>query len=133
MIKEKGFSLIEVLLVIVVIGSVVFLLANLPNALGLISKSRHMSLAREIAAAQIEDKRTISYLNLVNDSSVINDSRISLLPHGSGVVVVAACAEQICTNGENTKQVTVTITWKDNNKTQNIILKTMIGEGGINQ
>lgn len=131
--NEHGTSLIEALLVIVIVGSLVLLLANLPNALGLITKSRHISLAREIAAAQIEDKRTISYSNLVNDTSTVNDFRISLLPHGSGIVVVAACDPQICTNGENTKQVTVTITWKDNNKTQNMVLKTMISEGGINQ
>lgn len=131
--SEKGFSLIELLLVIAVLGSVVFLLASLPNALMLIGKSKHMSLAREIALKQLEDKRSINYSNLVNDSSEVNDIRLSLLPQGSGTVEVLDCDSSICTQGENVKQATVTVNWRDNNKPQTVILKTMIGEGGINQ
>lgn len=129
----KGVSLIELLLVIVVIASAVFLLANLPNALGLVNRSKHLSLAREIAAKQIEDKRSISYTNLVNDTSNIVDARISILPQGSGTVTVADCEASICTNGEHVKKVSVTISWKDNNKNQTMTLTTFIGEGGINQ
>lgn len=131
--NEKGASLVESLLVVVIVGIIIVLMANLPNAMNLINKSNHLSLAREIASKQIEDKRNISYANLVNDNSSINDSRISLLPSGSGVVIVEDCSLQICTNGENIKQVTATINWKDNNKAQTITLKAMIGQGGINQ
>lgn len=132
-VKEQGFSLIESLLVVVVIASAVFLISNIPNALGLIGKSNHTSLAREIAVKQIEDKRSLSYENLVNDSSPISDSRISLLPEGSGSVVVSDCPASICTSGEAVKQVLVTINWKDLSKDQELKLTTMIGEGGINQ
>lgn len=130
---EKGFSLIESLLVVVIIGSAVFLIANIPNALGLIAKSKHVSLAREIAVKQIEDKRTINYSNLVNDSSSISDTRLNLLPQGMGTVEVADCDLSICTQGENIKVVTVTVLWQDSSKAQTVSLKTMIGEGGINQ
>src|SRR3989338_3233162 len=130
---EKGFSLVESLLVVAVIGSVVFLMANIPNALMLIAKSNHVSLAREIAVKQIESKRAINYTNLVNDNSTISDPRLNLLPHGSGTVAVDDCSPTICKNGEPVKQVTVTVNWKDNNKSQAITLKTMICEGGINQ
>lgn len=132
-LNERGFSLIESLVVIAIIGSIVFLIANIPNAMMLIGKARHVSLAREIAIKQIEDKRTINYANLVNDNSPIVDTRLSLLPQGSGTVAVEDCDAAVCTNSEHIKQVTVTVTWQDNNKTQTITLKTMIGEGGINQ
>lgn len=131
--KEKGVSLIESLLVVVVVGTIVVLMANIPNAMGLISKSRQLSLAREIASKQIEDKRAINYVNLVNDSLPISDSRINFLPKGSGTVMVEDCDPGICTNSENIKQVTVTINWSENNKNQSISLKTFIGEGGLNQ
>ncbi len=131
--KERGVSLIEALLVIVIVSSLVFLLANLPNALGLISKSKHLSLAREIAAKQIEDKRNINYSNLVNDNSAISDSRLSLLPKGAGTVEVKDCDPLICVSGEKIKQIKVEVSWKDNNKNQKVTLSTMIGEGGINQ
>lgn len=131
--NERGFSLIESLLVVVIIGSIVFLIANIPNAIMLITKSRHISLAREVAIKQIEDKRMISYSNLVNDNLPINDSRLSMLPQGSGTVEVLDCSPQVCTNGEQVKQIKVTVNWLDNNKPQSVSLKTMIGEGGINQ
>lgn len=140
--EENGFSLIESLLIIVVIGCVVFLIANIPNAVMLVGKSKHISLAKEVAVKQIEDKRSISYTNLDLGSSSINDSRLSLLPQGSGTVVVGIetapnvwinCDLSICTNGEAVKQIVVTVNWVDSNKPQTITLKTMIGEGGINQ
>ena len=130
---QRGSSLVELLLVIVIIASSVFLIANIPNALTLVGKSKHLSLAKEIASKQIEDKRNISYANLVNDESTITDSSISLLPSGSGTVVVEDCDEAVCTNGENIKKVTVIISWKDNRKDQSVVLTTLIGEGGINQ
>jgi len=133
MTSQKGVSLIESLLIIVFAGIIVLLLTNIPNALGLINKSSHLSLAKEIATKQIEDKRTISFANLANDNSPVVDSRIGLLPGGSGTVVVEDCDQQICTNSEHIKKITVVITWKDNNKTQTINIKTFIGEGGLNQ
>lgn len=130
---EQGVSLVESLLVVVIIGTIVYLLAGIPNALMLIGKSKHLSLAREIAVKQVEDKRNISYSNLANDNSPISDSRLSLLPQGAGTVEVADCNPAVCTQGENIKQVTVVVNWQDNNKNQEVILKTMIGEGGVNQ
>ena len=131
--SQKGTSLVELLLVIIVIGSSVFLIANLPNALALVKKSKHLSIAQEIAAKQIEDKRSMNYSNLVNDTSNISDSRLSLLPAGAGTVAVADCDPIICTNSEHIKKITVSVTWTDNAKAQTVILNTFIGEGGINQ
>lgn len=129
----RGISLIEVLLVVAVVGTAVFLMANLPNAMGLVNKSRHLSLAREIAAKEIEDRRNVSYINLVPDTTEIIDSRISLLPSGNGQVIVTDCDPLICTNDEHIKQVAVTVQWKEGSKDQQVSLKTFIGEGGINQ
>ncbi|MBI4038613.1 hypothetical protein HY384_01500 [Candidatus Daviesbacteria bacterium] len=131
--SQKGTSLTELLLVVVVVGVIIVLMANLPNAVGLITKSYHLSLVREIVAKQIEDKRTISFVNLVNGTSAIADSRFSLLPAGVGTVVVEDCSVQICTNGESLKKITVTVSWKESNKVQTASLDTFIGEGGINQ
>ena len=131
--RNKGVTLIESLLVVVVVGGIVLLLANLPNAIGLIGRSRHLSLAREIIAKQVEDKRATSYINLVNDISSIVDPRIALLPSGSGQVQVEHCHPLICTHSENIKQIIVTVNWMENSKLQSISLKTLIGEGGLNQ
>lgn len=129
---EKGFSLIEHLLVITIVGSIVFLLASLPNAIGLINKSKHLSLAREIAVKQIEDKRSAGYENLVNGDFSIEDLRLNSLPQGTGVIKVENCDPPLCANGEQTKQVTAEVTWRDNNKTQKVRLNSLISQGGLN-
>lgn len=130
---EKGASLIESLMVIMVVSVIVLLMANLPNAMNLINKSKHLSLAREIAIKALEDKRAISFTNLVNDTAPIVDSRISLLPEGSGTVTVEDCSVQICKSGESIKKVVVTVSWTDNQNSQTVNLNTFIGEGGLNQ
>lgn len=130
---ERGVSLIESILVVAVVGFTIILLANLPNALGLINKASHLSLSREIASKEIETKRNINYINLVPDTTAIIDSRISLLPSGSGQVIVTDCDSLICTGLENIKEITVTVNWKEGSKNQQVLLKTFVGEGGINQ
>lgn len=130
---ESGVTLLESLLVVVVLGSIVILLANIPNAIGLIQKSGHLSLAREIAAKELEDRRSVSYQNLVNDTVAVSDPRISTLFKGSGEVLVEDCSESICTNSEDVKHVKVTVSWEENSKMQQIILETLIGDGGLNQ
>lgn len=131
--KEKGVSLIETILVVLAIGFIVTLMANIPNALSLITKSRHISLAKEIAAKQIEDERAISYVNLTNGTTPVDDPRLSTLPAGAGTTLVEDCNNQICTSSELVKHIVVTITWTDISKKQQINLETFIGEGGINQ
>ena len=131
--SQTGVSLIESLLVVVIISVNVLLMANLPNARGLIQKSRHLSLAREIAAKALEDKRSISWANLVNDTTSVSDPRVTLLPQGTGEVLIEDCEQQICTNSENIKHLKVSVSWQENSKDQKITLDTFIGEGGLNQ
>lgn len=135
--NNRGVSLIEVLLVIVVLFGIVLLMQNFPNAINLINKSNHLSIAREIAAKQIEDKRSTNYLNLVSPSTTnitsSVDARMNLLPSGSGQLEINDCDPLICTTAEEIKQIKVTINWKENNKNQTISLDTLIGSGGLNQ
>lgn len=133
MSAQRGVSLVETILVVLALGFIVILMANLPNALGLIQKSKQVGVGREIATKQIEDKRATSFINLVNGTTTISDSRLSLLSAGSGQVVISDCDPAICTNSEPLKMIKVTVTWKDNNKDQIVALETFIGQGGLNQ
>ncbi len=131
--SQRGVSLVESLLVIVAVSAIVLLMVNLPNVINLMNKSNHLSLAREIGLKQLEDKRTTSYINLVNGTTTISDTRVGMLPQGAGTVIVADCDPSICTNSEHLKKITVSVSWKDNNKQQNFKIDTFIGEGGLNQ
>src|SRR3989338_4980776 len=128
-----GFSLIESLMIVAMVGIIVILMANLPNAMNLVNKSKNLSLIKEIATKQIEDKRAISYANLANGSVAISDQRLNTVADASGTVLIEDCSVDVCPNEEHIKQVTVTLNWKENNKVQTITLKTLIGEGGLNQ
>lgn len=130
---KKGFSLVEILLVIATASFLVILIASLPNALNLIGKSKHASIAREVASKAIEDKRAISYINLVNGQTAIVDSRINLLPFGVGMVEVEDCPATICSQGENIKQIKVSVSWKEAGKNAEIKINTLIAQGGLNQ
>lgn len=130
--KQKGVTLIELLLVVVAVGFLVVLLASIPNSLNLVSKSRHESLAREILTKQIEDQRALQYANLGNGTTSITDSRLPLLSAGSGTILIEDCdTVNICKNNEVAKQVTVTVVWKGGGKDQKLELKTIIAQGGL--
>ena len=134
-VKERGVSLVELLLVVAAIGFLILLVSNLPNAINLIGRARHQSLAREIASKSIEDTRAIAFANLADGTTNLTDSRVNLLPSGSGARIIEPCNPNVCTGGEasKVKQVAVTLTWKEAGKTQTVKLQTLISEGGLNQ
>lgn len=133
--KERGVSLVELLLVVAAIGFLILLIGNLPNSINLIGRARHQSMAREIVAKAIEDTRAIAFTNLADGSVSLTDSRLNLLPGGSGNRLIGSCNPDICTGSEasKVKQVTVTVTWLEAGKNQIVRLQTLISEGGLNQ
>ena len=134
---SRGFSLIELLLVVLAVGFLVALLDNVPRSVGLITKSRHQSLAREIVLKQIEDKRVITYVNLTNTSPTgdnFTDSRLGLLPGGSGKITIKDCDPAVCSNSEEAKEILVEVTWTERGKNpQTVRIRSLIARGGLNQ
>lgn len=129
----KGFSLVEILLVIAGVGFLVILMAALPNSVNLITHSKYQSLAREIAAKQIEAVREQSYANLALGIENLTDQRINLLPSGSGVKEVEDCDPAICKDAELVKKVTVTINWTQEGSNKQARLVTFVSDGGLSQ
>ncbi len=129
--SQKGTSLVEIIVVIAVVGFLVILVSSLPNSINLITKAKHLSIAREVIAKEIENQRSIQYINLVNGE--VSDPRLKLLPSSSGNVLIEDCNPSICTNGEITKVVTITVSWKESGKDTSTKVKTFISEGGLNK
>lgn len=130
-ITNRGFTLIEAVLIIAIIGLMALLITNLPSSINLNSNSNYQSLAKQIASKQLEDLRLQTYQNLANGQQPIIDTRLNSLPKGSGTIIIADCPAQICTNGEQLKEVTVTINWFEKTSTTSAAFTTMIGEGGL--
>lgn len=128
---QDGISLIEIVVTMMVIGFVILLITNVPQAIRLITNSNHESLAKDIVSKQIEDLRNQGYSLLSNGTTTINDSRLNQLPTSSSSVIVSSCSVAICPNNEHTKQVEVKVTWSDQGKIGNVDVYTLISEGGL--
>lgn len=131
MIGQKGVSLVETIVVIAATGFLVILIGSLPNSVNLITKAKNVSLAREVIQKEMEDQRSLQYINLASGS--INDPRLKLLPDGSGQVIVEGCSPEVCTAGEEAKVVTMVVTWKEGTKNTGVKFETIIAEGGLNK
>src|SRR3989304_9196904 len=132
---EKGFSLAEILLVLAGVGFLIILLATFPNSIKLVTWSRNQSMAKEIAAQEVEKVREQSYINLAPGTQSLDetdDLRIGLLPEGGGEKVIADCDPAICIQSELVKKVTITINWNEEGNIRQAKLVTFISEGGLN-
>lgn len=130
-LNQRGVSLIEVLMVILIIGFIVMVVAIVPQSIRLTGVSSQQSLANQIAAKRIEDLRLLTYSSLANGTTSITDSRISSLPEGSGSAIISDCPVGVCNNSESIKQVKVIVNWKENGQDKNVTVTTLIGDGGL--
>ncbi len=130
-LNQRGLSLAEVLLVILLIGFIVPVIYNIPNSIRLVGSSNKTSLAKEIASKAVEDARILTYDNLALGQSTINDPRISKLPSGAGSLNVTTCSAPVCTNNEETKNISVTINWDENGAPKSFKLTTLVSSGGL--
>lgn len=135
--SEKGFSIIEILLVLMIIGFIVSLINLAPSAIGLIGSSKYESLGKEIAQKKIEDLRSLGYDNICDPTpnpcnENITDSRLSTLPSGTGVALVESCPSGICLNNEEIKKLTITVSWIEPEKgSKKVEMTTLISEEGL--
>lgn len=132
MMRKKGVSLVELLLIVATVGFLIFLINNIPNSINLVGKAGRQSKALEIAKKQIEDKRATNFINLANGETIVSDPRLAELPAGSGQVTISDCDLTVCPNGENAKQVSVVISWQES-QIETVQLDTLISAEGLNQ
>lgn len=129
--NKKGFSLIELIIVIAVAGAIILVIANIPNSISLIGKSKNESIAKDVATQTIETLRGRTYTNLANGTTSITDTRITSLPGGTGTSSIEDCPSSICPTTQAIKKVTVTISWTEKNEPKSVILTTLISDGGL--
>lgn len=132
-IKKNGFSLIEVIIAVFITGSIVLVIANIPQAIKLITGSQSESKVKEVVAKTIEDLRFSGYDNIANGTTVISDVKLNSLTNVSGNVIISECSADInlCPNGEVAKKVIVTITWNENQEPKRFSITTLIAKGGL--
>ncbi len=121
----------ELIIVTALLGAIIIIIANVPQAINLIGASSNESIAKQIIAEKVESLRSETYDNLANGTTQISDRRLSSLPSSTSSVLIEDCPQSICLNGELVKQVTINVAWKDGDKIKNVLVSTLIAKGGL--
>lgn len=127
--QQTGFTLVEMLVTIIVLGLAVAALAGLFFEMQQVqTESAHLDLATRAAQTEIEVLRNNSYNSLTPGQNInFTSSLPAALPADkSGTVVVSQPVAGL-------RRVDVTVTWSDGSKPQTVELSSTIGVIGIGQ
>lgn len=121
--KVRGFSLVEVVVSIFVVGIILIASATLLNGVPLNRLTRDQDLALKIANNEIEALRALGYANLPASGSFA-DTELSSLTNGAGVATISDY-------NAKTKKIDVSVTWIDSDETpREISLTTLVTDVG---
>lgn len=124
---EQGFTLVEMLITIVIMGLAVIVISSLYYHMKEIQlESTHLDLATRAAQTEIEILRNNSYNSLTpGDNIDFTSSLPTGLPHDKkGTVVVSQPTADL-------RRVDVTVSYTDGSTPQNVELSSTIGVIGI--
>lgn len=123
--NQSGFSIVEVVLTLFIIGVTLLLFQMVSNTVVLNKYNRYKEIALRIAENEVQVLRTTNYANLPSSGS-FSDSLLSTIPQGTGTITIS----QIDTGFS---QATVTVTWRNPTSTSNqqIVLSTYLWQYGL--
>jgi prepilin-type N-terminal cleavage/methylation domain-containing protein len=120
----RGFSFIEVVVSLFIIGTVIVLSSAILKAAPLSRHAKFENLALSIAQNELEGLRAAGYSSLPAAGS-FSDPLLSSLPSGSGSLSVSDF-------NAKAKQVAVTVSWREeaSSATSSVSLSTLISSVG---
>lgn len=123
-VRSRGFSLIEVLVSIFIIGVILIMVQAVARSGVLVRTTKSQAIALSIARTELENIRGGGYTTLPTSGSFTNDL-LSSLPAATAALTVSAY-------NEKTAQVTATVTWQDpgTQASSTVSLSTLITQTG---
>ncbi len=119
----KGFTLIEILVTIAILGALIALYAATLRTSTLTQETAHEDIALHVANQKLDDLRASGYASLPS-SGPFGDTQLGSLPSG-------AASTTITTFNAKTKQVIVTVSWLEAGRgTHSVSLTTLITQVG---
>lgn len=128
---QKGFSLVELVIAVSLVGVIALIIGNIPSAINLVTSSQSESKVREVVAKRVEDIRLAGYDSLANGTTAISDLRLQELNNVSASTVITDCPVQVCTQGEQIKQVRLTVSWNESGEPKTYQLTTLVAKDGL--
>jgi prepilin-type N-terminal cleavage/methylation domain-containing protein len=121
---RRGFTLIEVLVTIAIIGAMLVTSQAIRLGAPLVLAAKNQDLALKIAQHEVELLRAGGYSNLP-PSGTFSDTLLASLPSGAGTLTVS-------TYNPKTKQIVVAVSWSEKGSARSVSLTTLITEiGGL--
>ncbi len=122
---QSGFTIVEVLISIFIIGVTLILFAMVSHAVLLNKYNRYREIALRVAENQIQVLRTTAYGSLPSTGS-FNNSLLSSIPQGAGTQTITQVATGF-------KQATVAVTWRNPTSTANqqVVFSTYLWQYGL--
>ncbi len=123
--RPRGFSLIEAIVSIALLGVLLLASAALMHSIPLTTNARDQDIALKIASTKIDALRALGYEALLA-SGTFTDPTLSLLASSTGTMTIA-------TFNAKTKRVDVTVSWRARDQTpRSLVLTTLITHiGGL--
>jgi prepilin-type N-terminal cleavage/methylation domain-containing protein len=121
---NSGFTLLEVLVTIFIIGLVLVLYQGALGKVGLIQYAKNQEIALRVANNKMEELRAGGYAALPSSGN-FSDTQLNSLPNSSASMTITAY-------NSDTKQVVITIQWDDpsSSSSKNISLTTLVTKTG---
>jgi Tfp pilus assembly protein PilV len=123
-----GFTIVEIIITVVLIGLLVPALVSMITILGSINdRARDMSLIHALAENKVEGLRSINFTGLTNGTTDFTTE----LP--ATIATPRSAIYTISSTSASLKQVDVSISYNDHAQTRNLTYTTYIGELGVGQ
>lgn len=128
--KDKGFTVVEVLVAVVVAGIFIIVMSTAISSLNsLNARAEKLSIANSVAEGKVEELRSGSFLSLPIDGTTVDFA--SELP---AVLPDPTVAQYTVTDlSASTKRIDVLVQYDDFKNNRQIIFSTIIGELGVGQ
>jgi len=123
--RSRGFSLVEVLVSIFIIGVILIMVQAVAQSSVLVLTTKSQAIALSIARTELENVRGGGYTTLPTSGPFTNDLLSSLPTAATATLTVSAY-------NAKTAQVTATVTWQDPGTTapSTVSLSTLITQTG---
>ena len=120
---QAGFSTVEALFALLLIGITLVIYTSSLNLIRLISATKGQQLAYHIAVHKMEDLRNIDFSSLPTSGN-FSDPQMARLTSASGTITVTDIDSDL-------RQVRVQVSWVDRGTNKTINLTTLFYQNGI--